>query len=1032
MNISSGKKSMSLSIKSKLLLFILCISLIPIAIITTLYYVNTRSILTRNELNDLTAIAVSKKYHVLSILHAKRDRTVDFSSDGFIRDSLYTINHGDLHSRKEATIALNEHLSASKKPLDHHIMEIDILDLNGKVVASTNEKLIEKEVYTKEVFTRNIDKIYDEPYISAPHYNPYLKEIILDIYCPITSLEDVRPSGILINHYNLAVLNEITTTHIEMGESGEVLLGMKSGDNIVFLTSLRYVPDAPLNLSVRMNSHEAEPMRLALKGGSGTVIAHDYRGVDVVSAYQHFPMMDWGLVAKKDKKEIFAPFRILTIIAIIIVLVSAAIIIGVSIVFAISISRPIWKLAHGADRIAGGDLGHKIKISRKDEIGALASSFETMRIQLGKSMKNIEEGRKDWESTFDSVRDIIILWDKDCRLIRCNKALLEGLKVKPEEILGKKCYEIFQQIKKEDLSKCAVIGMPKDLKPVTYEIEVRCLGGIFSISSFPRFDNKGEFVGTVQVMRDTTERKQAEERLQLHSYQQEEITNIGRHALVGTDLFTLMKEIVAIVANTLDMEFCKVLELLPDGQSLLLRAGVGWKEGYVGHATVGTNTDSQAGYTLLSNEPVIVEDLRTETRFRGPQLLNDHGVISGMSVVIQSKNRPFGVLGVHTSRQRAFDKNDAYFLQAIANVLAEAIERKEMEIQFRSIVDNSADGIITINEKGIIKSFNPAAEKLFGYTAAETICRNIKMLMPEPYHSEHDDYLQHYISTGKGCIIGIGPREVLGLRSDGKTFPMELGVGEMRIGEQRMFVGILRDSTKRKEMEKNLKESYKMASLGKLTAGVSHEILNPLNIISSYAQLLLTDTKKGSKTEKDLKKILEEVDRIVKITDSLLGFSRRGKLQVEEVEINNLLKNILTITEPEIKLKNIKVLARFEEGLPKLMASGNELRQVFLNLITNAKDAMPEGGNLTISTQSIEKRGKPFVSIKFNDTGKGISEKNIGNLFDPFFTTKVEGEGTGLGLSISYGIIKNHGGKMSVNSKEGKGATFIIDLPIKD
>ena len=113
------------------------------------------------------------------------------------------------------------------------------------------------------------------------------------------------------------------------------------------------------------------------------------------------------------------------------------------------------------------------------------------------------------------------------------------------------------------------------------------------------------------------------------------------------------------------------------------------------------------------------------------------------------------------------------------------------------------------------------------------------------------------------------------------------------------------------------------------------------------------------------------------------------------------------------------------------MANSDELRQVFLNLTMNAKDAMPEGGKLTISTQSIEKRGKPFVSIKFKDTGEGISEENLNSIFDPFFTTKKEGKGTGLGLSISHGIIENHGGEISVNSKEGKGTTFIIDLPVK-
>ncbi|MFQ5863013.1 MAG: EAL domain-containing protein [Candidatus Brocadiales bacterium] len=174
-------------------------------------------------------------------------------------------------------------------------------------------------------------------------------------------------------------------------------------------------------------------------------------------------------------------------------------------------------------------------------------------------------------------------------------------------------------------------------------------------------------------------RYQVEEGLRTHTHQQAAVAEVGLRALAGIDLSTLMDEIVALVAKTLGVEYCKVLELLPDGKALLLRAGVGWKEGYVGHATVGTETDSQAGYTLLSSEPVVIKDLRTETRFSGPPLLLDHGVVSGVSVIIQGKERPFGVMGAHTTRRRAFTKNDINFLQTISNVLAETIERKRVQ-----------------------------------------------------------------------------------------------------------------------------------------------------------------------------------------------------------------------------------------------------------------------------------------------------------------------------------------------------------------
>ena len=162
--------------------------------------------------------------------------------------------------------------------------------------------------------------------------------------------------------------------------------------------------------------------------------------------------------------------------------------------------------------------------------------------------------------------------------------------------------------------------------------------------------------------------------MQERTRQQEAVANFGRQALGGTDLSALMQTITELVATTLNVEFCKVLELLPGSDTLLLRAGVGWKVGLVGKATMSAGTNSQAGYTLLCKEPVIVKDLPTEERFSGPPLLCDHGVVSGLSVIIGQSDRPFGVLGAHTARARVFSQDDVHFLQAIANVFSQVIE----------------------------------------------------------------------------------------------------------------------------------------------------------------------------------------------------------------------------------------------------------------------------------------------------------------------------------------------------------------------
>lgn len=185
------------------------------------------------------------------------------------------------------------------------------------------------------------------------------------------------------------------------------------------------------------------------------------------------------------------------------------------------------------------------------------------------------------------------------------------------------------------------------------------------------------------VMVDITAHKQAAEELKGLARQQAAVADLGQRALAGPPLFDLLGEAVALVAQTLNVEYCKVLQLLPGGKTLRLQAGVGWKEGLVGHALVSAGMDSQAGYTLLSKKPVIVEDLRTETRFRGTALLHDHGVVSGLNVIIYSAGQPFGILSAHTQQRRTFTEDDIHFLQAIAHVLGTAIERRQVEEALR-------------------------------------------------------------------------------------------------------------------------------------------------------------------------------------------------------------------------------------------------------------------------------------------------------------------------------------------------------------
>jgi len=377
------------SIKGKLIIFSLCISLIPIFIITVVYYLNARSTVKKQILTALTAIAESKKMHILSFMEAKKGRVIDFSSDGFIRDCVEKINSRGIQSN--AFINLQRHLKKNKKPLDRHIAAITVVNPDGKVVSSTNEESIGKDMAKQEIFIKSLNNNYGETYVGQSHYSPYLNTNCIFISAPLKSRYHAEKIGIIINAYELEALNGITANRTGMGESGEVLLGKKKEEGIVFLTSFRYVNSLPLSLSIPVNTAEAKPMKLALEGNYGAIIAPDYRPVDVLAAYQYVSEIGWGLVAKIDKIEAFAPLRMLGMIALILGGACAVAAVSGGIAFSLSAAKPISKLKYANDRFAKGDMDYRVDISNRDEIGDLARSFNNM---AGKLAHEIDEHKR--------------------------------------------------------------------------------------------------------------------------------------------------------------------------------------------------------------------------------------------------------------------------------------------------------------------------------------------------------------------------------------------------------------------------------------------------------------------------------------------------------------------------------------------------------------------------------------------------------------------------------------------------------------
>ncbi len=321
-------------------------------------------------------------------------------------------------------------------------------------------------------------------------------------------------------------------------------------------------------------------------------------------------------------------------------------------------------------------------------------------------------------------------------------------------------------------------------------------------SSAMLYDNEVKYI----FFRGIAEHKLYEEKIKQWALQQEVIAFIGQKALEESDFSTLLNIIVEKTAQTLDVEYGKILEILPDGKSLLLRAGVGWRIGLIGKVTVSAGHDSQAGYTLISKEPVIVEDLRTETRFSSPPLLHEHGVISGMSAVIYGKDKPYGVIGVHTTRTREFDINDANFLQSVANIIASVIKQKQQNEQIRSLfhaVEQSPASIVITDTNGNIEYVNKKFITMTGYTSEEAIGKNPRVLKADKTTSEEYKEFWETIVSGKEWT-----GELLNKKKDGQTYWEYASISPIRNqnGEITHFIAIKEDITKRKKAEEELLE----------------------------------------------------------------------------------------------------------------------------------------------------------------------------------------------------------------------------------
>ena len=439
--------------------------------------------------------------------------------------------------------------------------------------------------------------------------------------------------------------------------------------------------------------------------------------------------------------------------------------------------------------------------------------------------------------------------------------------------------------------------------------------------------------------------------------QQTALARFGELALRSDDLDEILTEACRLAAEALGTDLAKVVELQEDGKTLVVRAGVGWKPGVIGVATITAEHDTSEGHALRTGEPMISSDIATETRFKYSQFLIDNGVRAVANVLIiggQGKP-PFGILQIDSRVPRQFTESDTLFLRSYANLLAGAVDRLRLRLALE-----------------------------------ETVAARTREL------TEANANLQA-------------------------------------------------EAAERGRVEDALRQSLKMEAVGQLTGGLAHDFNNLLAGISGSLELMRMRVAQGRTAEigRYFEIAMTSVNRAAALTHRLLAFSRRQTLDPKPTNVNRLVGGMEELFVRTVG-PGIQVETKLATDLWPALCDPNQLENAMLNLVLNARDAMPEGGRLLIETRNSifpgshgAPKGMPqgkvpageYMGLFINDTGTGMPPDVIAHAFDPFFTTKPTGEGTGLGLSMTYGFVKQSGGHVLLSSEEGRGTMVTIYLP---